>query len=285
MKFTKELLEHLKDSGHGVCVFSNHLVKLLSKISPKSFDDFSLRSYYFWRNQERSIPMGVVIEIMTRKNLKVLEIEYFSIKNGNKIKFPKYENDAFCYFLGVILGDGCLVHSVRGKRNSWHVQITTNSKEKGDYFTELAWKLFEIKTTVYFSRNCYKVCIFSKPLSMILASKYEIPIGLKYETIKVPEVVKSRLSWKKSFIKGVFECDGNIYNYRGKKSVQLRQKSRRFLVDVREICGDVGIFFHEPYYDKANNSWVLWTCKKSVVDNFIKKISAFKIKAPVTQPG
>ena len=285
MRFTRKLLECLKDSGQEVCIFSNHLANLLLKFSSASFSNFSPRSYYFWKNQQRPIPLSVAIKIMIKMKLKFIGIEYFSTKGGNKIKFPESEDDAFCYFLGVVLGDGCLVHSIRSKRNSWYVQITTNSREKVDYLNKLIWNLFEIKTAFYDYDTYYDVYLFSKPLSMILANKYEIPIGFKYEKIKVPEVVKLKQSWKKSFIKGVFECDGNIYNYRGKKSVQLRQKSRRFLIDVREICGDVGIFFHEPYYDKANNSWVLWTCKKSVVDNFIKKISDFNIKAPVTQSG
>ncbi|MBU3924202.1 MAG: hypothetical protein KJ592_04750 [Nanoarchaeota archaeon] len=280
MKFALKLLKSLEDSGQGICVFSKDLVDLLSEFTPKSFDDFSSRSYYFWKTHKRPIPLSVAIKIMEIKNLKSVEVEYFSIKGGNKIKFPDCENDAFCYILGVILGDGCLVHSVRGKRNSWYVQITSNSREKINYLSGLIWELFEVEVSVCDYDNYHDLYIFSKPLSMILANKYEIPIGLKYEKIKVPEVVRLRKSFRKSFIKGVFECDGNIYNYRGKKSVQLRQKSRRFLIDVREICEDVGVSFREPYYDKANNSWVLWTCKRSVVDNFIKKIGGFKIRLP-----
>ncbi len=41
-----------------------------------------------------------------------------------------------------------------------------------------------------------------------------------------------------------------------------------------------------PYYDKANNSWVLWSSKKSLVNTFIKKINSFSVRnALVTQPG
>ncbi|MEA3248686.1 MAG: LAGLIDADG family homing endonuclease [Nanoarchaeota archaeon] len=285
MKFTKDLLECLKDSGQGICVFSNQLTNLLLKISKKSFNDFSQRSYYFWKNQKRPIPLNIAIKILTKTKLKFVKIEYFSIKGGNKIKFPEHENDAFCYFLGIILGAGCLIHSIRNKRNSWSVQITTNSKEKKDYLNKLIWDLFEVETAVYNLGTYYNLHIFSKPFVMILNKKYELPVGLKYGFIKVPEIIQKKITWKKSFIKGVFECDGNIYNYRGKKSVQLRQKSKDFLIGIRKICNDLGIIFNEPYYDRANNSWLLWTCKKSVVDNFIKKISNFKIKAPVTQSG
>ncbi len=285
MRFTKELLKSLVDSGQEVCIFSKEVSSLLSNFSRNDFNNFSTRSYYLWKNQERPIPLSAVIKIIEKLNLKNLEVEYFSTKGGNKIRFPNKENVSFCYFLGVVLGDGCIIHSIRGNRNSWSIQITSNSIEKIKYFRKLILELFEAKTVFYHVKNYYNLHIFSKPLAMILANKYEIPIGLKYEKIKVPEIVKKRQGWKKGFIKGVFKCDGNIYNYRSKKSVQLRQKSKGFLIGVREICNDIGIFFHEPYYDKANNSWVLWTCKRSVVGNFIKKISDFKIEAPVTQPG
>lgn len=108
--------------------------------------------------------------------------------------------------------------------------------------------------------------------------KYEIPLGLKYASIKVPEIIKTSSDKQiKLFLRGVFDSDGNIYLHRGKKSVQLRQKSNIFLKELRDLFFKIGVEFREPYYDIGNNSWVLWTSKKETVDNFIKKIMSVNI--------
>ena len=134
--------------------------------------------------------------------------------------------------------------------------------------------IFSLNPSIYKGTgNYYVLCLYSKPLVMILHKKYEIPIGLKYLSLKVPDIVKnSNEKRMKAFLKGVFDSDGNIYNYRNKKSVQLRQKSFRFLDQLKELFRKIGIYFRDPYYDKANNSWVLWSSKTDLVDNFISII-------------
>ncbi|MAG39624.1 hypothetical protein CMI41_01500 [Candidatus Pacearchaeota archaeon] len=280
MKFTIKILKNLSDTGQEICIFSDEFSSLLFQLSSNYFKGFSIRSYYFWRNKERPIPLSVVVALCKDLNLKFLEIQSFSIKGGNLIKFPKFFNEELSYFLGIILGDGCLIHQKREKRNSWCVQVTSSSLEKINFLESLVKSLFGADAVHYSVRTYYQMYIFSKPLVMLLAELYELPVGLKYDTIKVPEIVKKNNIWKRAFIKGVFECDGNIYKHRSGIAVQLRQKSKSFLDEIRLIGADLGIFFHEPYYDRANNSWVLWTCKKSVVDNFINKIIHHKIKLP-----
>ena len=113
---------------------------------------------------------------------------------------------------------------------------------------------------------------------MILHKKYQIPIGLKYGSIKVPDIINSSNKIKiTSFLKGVFDSDGNIYLHRGRKCVQLRQKSYSFLKQLQSLFNILGIEFRDPYYDKANGYWVLWSSKKELVNNFINKIVSFQL--------
>ncbi len=277
MGFTIKILKKIADSGQEICIFSYELSSLLFQFKPSDFENFSTRSYYFWRMQERPIPLSVVINLLEKSNFQNLEIESFSIQGGNLIKIPNGINESLSYLLGIILGDGCLIHQEREKRNSWCVQITSSSLEKINFLKSLIKSLFGIDAVYYAVRTYYQLYAFSKPLVMLLSELYELPIGLKYATIKVPESIRGNNIWKRAFIKGVFECDGNIYKHHSGAAVQLRQKSKSFLDEIRSISADLDIFFHEPYYDKANGSWVLWTCKKSVVDNFINKIIHHKI--------
>lgn len=70
------------------------------------------------------------------------------------------------------------------------------------------------------------------------------------------------------------------------KAIQLRQKSGRFLEGLNRLLRELNLIFNPPYYDKANNSWVLLSSKKDLVDNFIKNIIDFKaLEAPIAQPG
>ncbi|MCK5342806.1 MAG: hypothetical protein KAR20_05350, partial [Candidatus Heimdallarchaeota archaeon] len=78
-------MKSLVDSGQEVCIFSKEASILFSDFSRNDFNNFSTRSYYLWKNQERPIPLSAVIKIIEKLNLKNLEVEYFSTKGGNKI--------------------------------------------------------------------------------------------------------------------------------------------------------------------------------------------------------
>ncbi len=101
---------------------------------------------------------------------------------------------------------------------------------------------------------------------------YSIPIGKKYKEIKVPDIIKLDKDYIKYFIKGVFDSDGNRYKHRGNECIQIRQKSYKFIKDLRFILNMVEIKFNEPYYDKANGSWLLWSSKMDLVNKFINDI-------------
>lgn len=44
------------------------------------------------------------------------------------------------------------------------------------------------------------------------------------------------------------------------------------MLEVKDIINSLGIDIKGLYFDKANNSWLISTTKKSEVDNFINKI-------------
>lgn len=281
MEFTKEYLETFVDSGRNVCVYSQDLIVLVRKYKTHDFPEFSNRLYYFWLKGKRPIPISVAIKIMKENSLGKIKIDSFSVGSGNKISFLK-KDIYLSYFLGLLLGDGCLVHRKKGiNKNMYHLQISFATEKEARFGRILVKYLFDVHSSIYSGRGCFNLCVYSKPLVMILNRIYQVPIGEKYADLKVPEKIK-KLS-KKSiayFLKGLFDSDGNLYKYRKGKSVQLRQKSKRFLEEVKVLFDDIGVNFNNPYYDIANNSWVIWSSKKSLVDNFINKIIELKLVVP-----
>ena len=287
MKFSIALLKSINKGGQEICAFSDKGIKLLNKYSAKSFSGFSNRLYYFWRRGLRPLPLSVLTKIMRENNLNQIDISWFSIKGGNKLVFDSEKGSSFSYFLGLLLGDGCLIHSKKSNgRNTCLVQISFRKIQEATSVKLLCIKLFNVVPSIYSGKGCFNLCIFSKPLVFILNERYEIPLGKKYSSLKVPKIViEGDKKNKISFLKGVFDSDGNLYLHRGRRSIQLRQKSKDFLFELFNLFKEIGIEFNNPYYDKANNSWVLWSSKKELVDNFINKIIDFKVEASVAQPG
>lgn len=277
MELTKEILLNLKDSGKDICIYSKDISKKLIKYSSNDFRDFSRTSYYYWIKGLRPVPLRVIIRIIKEKKLKKINVKYFSMSGGNKLTFPKETNLYFCYILGLILGDGCLVHQKKDKnRNTYLVKITFREKKEAEIIKSLFKKLFEIESSIYLGRGCYDLCIYSKPLVLILNKKYQIPMGKKYGLICVPKLIlNGNYNMKRAFLKGVFDSDGNVYYHNDTKVVQLRQKSGKFLSQLKNLFLEINIDFNNPYYDCANNSWVLWSSKKELVDNFINDIIEF----------
>ena len=287
MELTKKILVDLKDSGKEVCIYSDDISKNLIDYGSNDFN-FSRTSYYFWTKNQRPIPMGVVLKIMDEKKLNSIFVDFLSMGGGNKMSSFNEMGLNFCYLLGLILGDGCMIHRKRdNNRNSYSINICFRIEEKANKIKLLVKNLFGIDSPIYPARGCYVLATFSKPLVLILNRKYDIPIGLKYNSICVPKLIlNGDKDMKISFLKGVFESDGNIYLHKKNKCVQLRQKSNSFLEEIKNLFHEVGIYFRNPYYDKANNSWLLWSSKRSLVDTFINEIIDFKIEgAPIVQSG
>lgn len=283
MQFTKELLENLKDSGKEISLYSNKISKIIRTYHHNNFNKFSRRSYYHWTKMKRPIPLSITLQVMNDKNIDKIPIEYFCVSGGNKIKFPNDKDLRYGYLLGLILGDGCLIHRKRsGNRNTYLINISFVNKEGANKIKIIIKKLFGIESSIYWGNGCYVLTTHSKPIVLILNKQYQIPIGKKYGSIKVPDLIfNGNKIMKKAFIRGVFDSDGNIYMHRNNKCVQLRQKSKYFVNEIKTLLDGLNIKFRDPYYDKANNSWLLWSSKKSLVDNFINEIVEFNIGAPV----
>ncbi len=274
-------LKRLISNKKNICILFNDLAleETISNLNPKEVEGVSERSIYYWKRKERPIPVSCLIDICEKNNIERVNVSSLSINSGNTINLPENVDFRLYYFLGLLLGDGCLCISKERelKRQSYSVRIAVKGKERINHVSELMEHLFGIRPSCHKGKGCYDVCIYSKALLFFLNTYYEIPIGEKYDSIRVPAKIKNDSVYIKYFLRGLMDSDGNKYFHRGKLCFQLRQKSKKFLNQVYLLFRFVGLSVRPPYFDKANNSWVIWCSKKSVVDKFINDIGALKL--------
>ena len=256
----------------------------LKNIKPTHLCGFSIRSFYYWKNQERPIPLKVLLLVCKYKKLDKVEITSISLNAGNSIDAPCLD-EQFSYFLGFLLGDGCLsISKDKGGKRSYAVRIAIKEKKCLYEMIDLSKLLFGTNVSHCSAKGCYELCVYSKVLVLFLHVVFQIPIGKKYARIQVPKKLKG-YNQIKYFLKGLMDTDGNIYLHRKKTCFQLRQKSGRFLNEIYDLFHQVDIPVNKPYYDKANNSWVIWASKTATVDKFINEINALNFDGRVAQLG
>lgn len=271
-------LEKLQYPGKTIGVIVNDIefTKLFSLIKVNTFKGVSSRSIYYWKKQERPIPINYFLQICSDKIINV-RIDYLCLNGGSRLKIPQ-ETTKFVYMLGLILGDGCLSFNKKWENGgSYTLQITMRAYNEAEEVSRLIREIFDLKSSIYPGRGCYNVTCFSKALVVFLNGLYSIPIGKKYKDMCVPCLIRDRLDLVPHFIKGLFDSDGNVYIKRGKRCIQLRQRSKSFIFDVLLLFNKLSIGIKGPYYDKANNSWLLWSNKKEVVKAFDDKINIIKM--------
>lgn len=128
-------------------------------------------------------------------------------KTLKSIKNPEFSSK-LAELLGILFGDGHLSH--------YQVSVTTNSETDGEHalFTcQLINELFSVWPSIKKKRgeNTINVIVSSKKMVDFL-NKIGMPIGNKIQNnLRIPKWIFKNISYKKAFIRGLFDTDGCIY--------------------------------------------------------------------------
>lgn len=122
-------------------------------------------------------------------------------------KKPK-ESARLAEFIGVLIGDGHLA--------KYQISIVTNSEtdlEHASYVSRLAKKLFGITPTIRLKKNRKAVEIIISSIKLVeWLKRKEMPQGNKIaQNVCAPLWIMKNDSFKKNFIRGLFDTDGCIY--------------------------------------------------------------------------
>lgn len=144
---------------------------------------------------------GGLASLATHKSKKTLFYNIKSIKEAN-------ESKKLAEFFGILFGDGHL--------SNYQACVYTSSqtdREHALHTKKLIKDLFEIIAClkVKKNKNVINIVASSRNLVRFLNNK-GMPIGNKIKNkLRVPDWIKNNSSYKKAFIRGLFDTDGCVY--------------------------------------------------------------------------
>lgn len=158
------------------------------------------------------------------------------------MKIPKKVTPDLAYISGVLAGDGSI--SVREEKYDYCLKCVGNPKNEKKFYSLILKKLFkkvfdiDIKPKLYDSKTTYGFCIWSKSLINFLNQKLDIPIGSKYDKLKIHSTFKKSNNLVKNYIQGLADTDFCLSLKRRYRKAQYYpviegvSKSKKFMKEI-----------------------------------------------------
>lgn len=199
-----------------------------------------------------------------------LGTKFTTLKN---IKLPEL-SDELAEFLGILFGDGHL--------SLYQASITTNSETDMDHalFTrEIIHKLFGFIPSIKNKKgeNTVNVVASSKKMVSFL-NELGMPIGNKIKkSLRVPLWIFKRNSYKKAFIRGLFDTDGCIYidTHKNKDKIYrhfgwtITSYAENFIIDIIKLLKDLG---YPPTHRQSQKS--VYLRKQKEIKRYFSEIGS-----------
>lgn len=198
------------------------LIKLWGKVTRKSSREI----------REKKIEIQEEIKILT----------YGAGNTYKSVKVVHFLSENLCKIVGALIADGHLTKLIKPSGSPSYV-ITIDDKYEDNLSRFCSWIREEFGVRLkpkYCSKNNYwRIDFGNKIIYRYLEKLFEVPVGKKYEKLKVPPIIKkSSLNFKVSFLNSLFLFDGGIG-----KSVYFNfsTKSLTLLKDIEKLLKEIGI--------------------------------------------
>ncbi len=220
--FTLELIE----DQHDIVVYGakTFVKKILEKL--KSKYNLTTRElarklginenklYYNWTNQNTkdNIHLQELIRLAKIAGYTYDEIsdhiDFFSQKMEDKIKLPKYINQDFMYFVGLVAGGGSISKTNYG---GYSIRFSNTSTELRDRFKKLVQDLFGVSVEEGIDKHGTPYLRFHSKIIAHILKKLGIPESPEAHKIDMSEIMlllpNNELM---AFISGLFDCDASV---------------------------------------------------------------------------
>ena len=210
--FVKKILEELKSKYN---LTTRELARKLGINEDKL--------YYNWvnPNAKGNISLRELIKLAKMAGYTYDEISnhiaFFSQRRGSKIKLPKYINQDFMYFVGLVAGDGSISKTNYG---GYSIRFSNTSTELRNKFKKLVEVLFGTSVEEGIDKNGTPYLRFHSKIVAYILKKLGIPESPKAHRIDMSEVMLSLPNNKlAAFISGLFDCDASVVEREGGSSI------------------------------------------------------------------
>jgi intein/homing endonuclease len=173
------------------------------------------------------------------------------------IIIPTTISEDLAYLCGIFAGDGSIGY--RRKKNEYCLKVVGNPKDEKEFYHQIIGPKFKKVFGVYpkmkyhDSKTTYGFSVYSKSINNYLNKVIGLPSGVKYPTLRIPEIFCKEKKLVIAFIRGVFDTDGCISFKKGHKTypnypvINLTSKSSVFIKQISKFLSDIGIKFSILY--------------------------------------
>lgn len=177
--------------------------------------------------------------------------------------------------LGIMLGDGCLYED---KKNKFHTIICFHLEEilYSDYVINLFSNYFDYSFSKTFLKNEILVRNVSKYVGLSLIDSGLIPGNKIKNKLDVPKLIFSKKEFMISFIRGLFDTDGCIYNkYGDYLQIQFKLGSNGIILSTYKLLILLG--FHPTKIQlenlkKGTVAWKFYLSRQQEIHDFFRII-------------
>ena len=160
------------------------------------------------------------------------------------IKIPDTISEDLAYLCGVFAGDGSINYRI--KKNEYSLKVVGNPKDEKEFYHQVIAPKFQNvfgmfpKMKYHDTGETYGFSVYSKTIYTYLVMYIRLPSGIKYNSLKIPEVFLKDELITLAFIRGVFDTDGCIsFQRKSLKSenktyptISLSSKSAEFVKQI-----------------------------------------------------
>ena len=267
------LLNALREESEVYLYNQNEFIISLTKsFSVKELSDFlsvSYRTAGHYKRGQRPVSFSSFSKLVKYSGLEaekqVIQLNKLQVgcNSGSRNKknfLPLRLSKDLLYVTGYLYGDGCLYSKKFSISfvDEYETQILEVAKK--------IESLFKCNYKIYTNESKSELRIYSKPICLFFNRVFEMPIGEKYSRLKVPNIVyRLPNSLKAEFLKGVMDADGGILRvedyeqipswFVNSPQIDLAQKSKFFIGQIKGLFLNFGIKATGPYYNKNNKCY------------------------------
>ena len=198
-----------------------------------------------------------------------VKIDFQNLSKKDKLrglKIPNKITPNLAYLCGIFAGDGSI--NFREKKKEYSIKCVGNPKDEKPLYRKIIGQFFEevfgfCPTMKYCDAGTtFGFVIYSKTLVKYLTGYIGLPLGSKYDSLKIPFIFLNNDDLLISFIRGVFDTDGSIsFKKRYRKNpyypvISFSSKSHKFTKEVATALKKYGFKAAELYNYKLNDTRV-----------------------------